>query len=194
MSDAESTGAAAPPTGPALAAELRSSFERLLWAVDLLEPGECERTTMDGAWSPKALLAHVAFWDDVQRERIEVALAGDSAGNWRPRESNDMRAEVDVARPLAEVFADAETARARLAAFAEAQSPETLARDLPEGDRTLRPGVLLTHMVEHTERHRRDLFSWCGSMARWNRADLRTRIDRLHTLMLESVAGLTEAQ
>jgi uncharacterized damage-inducible protein DinB len=166
----------------------------LLWVLALLEPSECELATMDGGWSPKTLLAHVAFWDEVQCRRMERALAGDSAGLWRPRESNDARAASDAARPLADVLAAAEAARARMAAFAESVPAAELTRDLPEGDRTLRLDVLLEHMVEHTERHRRDLFTWCGSPARWRRADLRALIDRHHTLLLESVAGLSEAQ
>ena len=32
-----------------------------------------------GAWTPKDLLAHVAFWDDVNGERLRLALAGRAA-------------------------------------------------------------------------------------------------------------------
>lgn len=180
--------------GAQLAEQLRNSFQALLRTLDLLEPAECDAGRMEGGWSPKALLAHVAFWDDVQCRRMQRALAGGAPAFVSLVAGNDERAADDDARTMDEVMASAEDARERLAAFAESLSAAELQSTPSEGERTLLPAVLLQHMVEHTHRHRRDLWRYCGSMARWSRADLRALIDRQHTLVLESVAGLTEEQ
>jgi uncharacterized damage-inducible protein DinB len=189
----QSQPAADSPTGESLAAALRSSFATLLEVAALLEPDEVGQPNMEGGWAPVSLLAHVGYWDDVQRRRMEAALAGEAI--WvRPAESNDERAATDAARSWEEVLAEAEVARERLATLAASLDSETLQRDFAVGEQTLQPARLLTHMVQHTRSHTSDLFDFCGSMARWSRPALRAFLDHQHTLVMESIAGLTEEQ
>jgi uncharacterized damage-inducible protein DinB len=175
------------------AERLRRSFDRLQYTLALLEPGEVENARLDNGWTPKAVLAHIAFWDDVQRTRMERILQGEASGLHASAGDNDERAALDAERPLAEVQAAGEAARARLVAFAESFDPAALARDDPQGERRAALDRLLAHMVDHTRRHAADLFAYCGSLRRWGRAGLRRLLDDQHSALMDSVAGLDEA-
>ncbi|RME60902.1 MAG: hypothetical protein D6790_08595, partial [Caldilineae bacterium] len=50
---------------------LERSFARLLRVAALLNEEEVHRPCLAGGWTPAALVAHVAFWDDFQRRRME---------------------------------------------------------------------------------------------------------------------------
>ena len=175
------------------AERLRRSFDALQYHLALFEPAEIEESRLENGWTPKAVLAHVAYWDDAQRERMQRALRGEAAGQRPSAGDNDERAALDEQRPFAEVLAAAEAARARLVAFAETLDPAALERDYPEGERSLSLDKLLAHMVDHTRRHAADLFAYCGSMQRWGRAGLRHLLDEQHNALMDSVAGLDEA-
>jgi hypothetical protein len=133
---------------------------RLFWeALAQLDPGEIESARLPGGWSPKALVAHIAFWDDYQTRRMQAALSGASAaaGFARPPAGNDERAAADEARPWPEVAAAAQAARERLVAFARSLPPEALARHYPEGDQSLSLLERLQHMARHVRNHSLDL-------------------------------------
>ena len=144
-----------------LAQQLKESFADLCNAVDRLTPDEIEQTRLEDGWTPKAILAHVAFWDDYQTRRMEAAYRGDSAatGFSRPPGDNDERAAHDQARPWAEVAATASAARQRMIAFAESLPVDALTTEYREGERTLSIGALLQHMVRHTREHTQALNS-----------------------------------
>ncbi len=176
---------------PTYALELRTEFDRLLYILAQLEPEELENAHLNNGWTPRAVLAHVAFWDDAQRRRMQEALAG--ARTWaRPPSDNDNRAASEQ-RPFAEVLAEAEESRAALIAFAESLSPEELARDYPEDDHTLSFDKLLRHMGNHTRQHADELFRYVASLRRWGRARLRNLLSVQHEMMMDSIAGLDEA-
>lgn len=178
-----------------LAEQLQSAYDHLWQMIDLLDPAEVETARLETNWTPKALLAHVAFWDDRQRQRMEAALRGDSAqrGFVHPALDNDERAAQDASRPWAEVVAAADEARQRLIAFARNLDPATLEQEYPEGERTLAPVKLLHHMVRHTQLHSQEIYRYAGSMQRWSRPALRAFLVRQHSNLMDGISGLTEA-
>lgn len=178
-----------------LADQLQTAYDHLWQMLDLLDPAEVETARLETNWTPKALLAHVAFWDERQRQRMEAAIHGDSAqqGSVYPALDNDERAAQDAARPWVEVVAAADEARQRLIAFARLLDPVALAREYPEGERTLSPGKLLNHMVRHTQLHSQEIYRYAGSMQRWSRPALRAFLVRQHSNLMDGISGLTEA-
>ena len=192
MSDAY-TGETA-PTPAQLAQQLERSFARFLTTLALLEPAEMETAQLESGWTPKVVVAHIAFWDAVQMQRMQDAIAGRSAatGFIRPAASNDDRAHEDNGRSLEEVIACAETARRELAAFAASLTPAQLAQPYPEGDSALSLVERLEHMSNHVRSHAREIGLYCGSMRRWRRAGLRAFLVQQHASLMDSIAGLDE--
>lgn len=178
-----------------LADQLQAAYDRLWHTFALLEPAEMETSHLENQWTPKALLAHVAFWDECQRQRMAAALCGETAqsGFVFPALDNNERAALDAARPWAEVVTAADTARQELIAFARSLNTELLARDYPEGEQTLSLHKLLTHMVRHTQLHAQEVYQYAGSMERWSRPALRAFVMRQHNNLMDGISGLTEA-
>ncbi len=178
-----------------VADQLQTSYDRFWRNFDLLDAREVETSRLENDWTPKALLAHVAFWDDYQRQRMEAAHKGTSAqdGFPRPPLDNDARVVLDEARPLDEIVAAADKARQALIAFARSLDAAALAQEYPEGTGTLSLSELLAHMVRHTESHTHELYTYAGSMERWTRADLRAFLFRQHKNLMDGISGLTEA-
>ena len=170
--------------------ELRATFDDLLYILAQLEDDEIENGHLANTWTPKALVAHVAFWDNVQRRRMEDALGG-ARSFVRPPGDNESRAAAEQ-RPIAEVLAEAEAARTALIAFAASLPAEALARNYPEDEHTLSFDRLLLHMVQHTRQHRDNLFAYAASLQRWGRAGLRELLVVQHSLLMDSIAGLEE--
>jgi len=178
-----------------LAVQLRERYAGLRHTLALLEPEEIEHGRMANDWTPKALVAHVAFWDDVQTQRMRAALSGASSdtGFARPPSTNDDRAAADADRPLDAILADADAAREGLASFAAGLSPEQLARPLPEGDTSLVLRERIEHMIRHTLTHHQELWAYCGSMRRWTRPRLRAFLVQQEENLMASIGGLSEA-
>ncbi len=189
MGDAQSI-----PTPAELAQELEYSGMLLWETLAELEQEEIESTKLASGWSPKAVVAHVAFWDDYQHRRMEAALAGTSqaAGFARPLRDNDERARGDANRPWHEVEAAAKLARQQLVDFARNIAPAALARDYQEGARTFSVLGQLQHMARHVRAHRREIQAYCGSLARWGRAGLRKIMVEQHNNLMDGMAGLSE--
>jgi len=178
-----------------IARELQATFTHLHQTLALLEPHELETARLAGGWSPQSVLAHVAFWDDFQTQRLQAVVAGKAARNTRttPLLDNDQRAQVDAARPWDEIVAEAEAARAQLIAFAVSLSSDALDTAYAEGKKTLLPRHLLNHMIKHTHLHTQEIARYCGSMQRWSRATLRSFLVTQHANLMDSISGLTEA-
>ncbi|MBK8797189.1 MAG: DinB family protein [Anaerolineales bacterium] len=179
----------------ALAANLRVTYDDLLRTLSLLEAGEVERASLETEWTPKALLAHVAFWDRTQTRRLRDVLAGVTAatGFARPASTNDTRAQADAALPLDAILTEVEHARAGLIGLTETLTPAQLETSYREGDSWLTPGRLIAHMANHTRQHERELWRYCGSMRRWTRAGLRVFLARQDANLMDSIGGLSEA-
>jgi uncharacterized damage-inducible protein DinB len=154
-------------TGPAYATELEESFARFLALYDRLTPEEIEGAPLAGGWTPKTILAHVAFWDDYQTRRMKAARAGSSAasGFARPAEDNDTRMANDGDRTYASILEAAKDARSRMVDFAGALEPQSLAEAYPEGARTLSLAALLRHMIKHTLEHDAELRAYVERVA-----------------------------
>ncbi len=58
---------------------LEPSFDTLLRILALLDPTEIESTRLADGWTPKALVAHIGFWDHMHTERMKAALVGPEA-------------------------------------------------------------------------------------------------------------------
>lgn len=182
------------PAPAELANELEYS-SRLLWeTLAEMEVEEIESARLKSGWSAKAVVAHIAFWDDYQRRRMEAALAGTSqaAGFVRPLADNDPRARGDANRPWLEVEEAAREARQRLIDFARTLSPEVLTQEFREGDHSFSILKQLEHMAHYVRLHRREIKAYCGSLERWGRAELRKLMAEQHNNFMESMAGLTE--
>jgi uncharacterized damage-inducible protein DinB len=175
--------------------QLQTAYDRLQEVLALLEAEEMEQAQLPSGWSPKSLLAHVAFWDDFQTRRMQVAHQGEWAwqGVTWPVEDNDQRAIAANQRPWAEVLTTADAARQRMIEFTQRLPADALDTRYPEGDQTLDLAALLAHMVRHTEQHAAEVRRYAGSMQRWSRALLRQFLVRNHTNLLDSISGLTEA-
>ncbi len=182
------------PSTQTLLDKLERSYADLVQALALLEPEELESARLANGWTPKATLAHVAFWDAFQTRRMQAALAGESAetGVTWPQEDNDQRAARDAQRPWHEIQEEAERARQGLIDFAAGLTPEALARPYPEGQGQLDLLALLTHMVKHAREHAQEIWAYATSLERWSREDARAFLERQFTHLLDAIGGLDE--
>lgn len=181
-------------TANELAERLEAAYEKLCMIFALLDLEEIEQGRMADGWTPKAMMGHIAFWDDFQTQRMQAALSGTSAttGFRIPAISNDERAARDDGRSWTAILAEADAARGRMIAFAQMLDESTLAAEFPEGDRTLSLSALLEHMVRHTRLHAKDLNDYCGSMQRWTQPTLRYFLTTQHNQLMDSISHLSE--
>lgn len=182
-------------TGDELAQQLQAAYAHLCHTFGLLEETEIETGRMANGWAPKAMLAHVAFWDDYQTKRMVAAYQGASAttGFARPAQDNDARARLDNDRPWVDILAAADGARQQMIDFARSLDDTALTQPYPEGERTLLLQGLLEHMVRHTRLHSQELHHYAGSLQRWSRAALRAFLVQQHNNLLDGISGLDEA-
>lgn len=179
----------------ALADALARSFDGLRHVLSLLRPAERDAPGLDGGWSAKVQLAHVAFWDDFQLRRMQAALAGESRQGFpRPEHDNDDQARADAQRDWDEVMAAAVDARRRMVDFARDLDPAVLAQEFPEGERMFSVGGQLRHMVRHVRGHTRPIMRYCGSMQRWQtKANLRAYLAENHARLRAGAERLPDA-
>lgn len=178
-----------------LAENLARSYERLRRTFALLEDQEAEDCRMEGEWSAKALLAHVAFWDETHLARLQGLLPGEVV-TFAPKElvqRNDERAAMDEGRLLAEVIAESERARQSVIDFARALPAELLELDIGDAQLPPTPHAVFERLANHARAHTLALYAWCGSTRRWTRGTFCALLEGQHALLLESVAGLEEA-
>jgi uncharacterized damage-inducible protein DinB len=176
-----------------LADDLERAYTQLWQTLSLLDAEELDRPCLHGGWSPKAMLAHIAFWDDYQTLRMIAAVNGNSAddGFPRPVEDNDQRAAADGGRAWDEVTQEADANRCRMIDFARSLREEQLT-SYPEGQRQFDLTRQLIHMSRHVRDHAREIAFYCGSLDRWGRAGLRRFVAAQSTNLLDSIGGLSE--
>lgn len=181
------------PTPSELADNLERSYADFWKTLNLLEAEERDRPCLHEGWSPKALLAHVAFWDNYQTQRMMAALNGESAahGFARPTEDNDERAAADAARNWDDIAADADAYRQRMIDFARSLREEQLTT-YAEGERHLDLAKLLAHMSKHVREHAGEVYRYCASLDRWGRAGLRRFVATQSNHLLDSIGALDE--
>jgi len=183
-------------TGLEYADKLQASYKLFWKALGFFEPEELEQADIRDGWTPKALLAHVAFWDDFQTRRMANAHSGVSANagvSW-PALDNAQRLAIDRERNWDEIVAEANAARQRMIDFARGLDEAELAALYPEGERELSLDKLLRHMVRHTGEHTGDLYDYAGSLRRCSRSDLRAFLERQHKNFMDGIGGLTEEE
>jgi uncharacterized damage-inducible protein DinB len=146
-------------TGADYADALEQRFAALLALYEQLTPEQIEHDEVVEGWTPKTLLAHVAFWDDFQTRRMQDALRGVTAerGVAQPVEDNDRRLQADRDRSWEEILAQAQAYRSRMIGFALGLDEATLTAKYREGERTLVLAYLLQHMINHTVEHTEQL-------------------------------------
>ena len=178
-------------TPEAMAARLRRSYLNFRWPLFLLEPEECTRPCLDNGWSPLAMVAHVAFWDGFQLQRMQAAL--NPAGQVpSPPLSNDERAENEH-RTWEEVLAIADEARGNLIEFAASLSAGQIGADYEDnGDRRPVLKQLLTHMPRHADEHAQEVHRYCFSLQRWGREGVIRFYRRQFDNLLDGITGLSE--
>ena len=152
-------------TGSEYASALEHSFAELLVLYDQLTPAQIEQGAVGDGWTPKTLLAHVAYWDDFQTRRMQDALLGTTAasGVAQPVGGNDARLQADQTRNWEEVLAQAQAHRSRMIGFAYGLDEAALTAKYPEGERSLVLACLLQHMVNHTTEHTEQLRAFVES-------------------------------
>ena len=168
------------------------SYRRFSETLALLEPAEYTAACLPDGWTPVAIVAHVAFWDDYQRRRMEAALTG--AGPLaRPAEENNERAALDASRPWEDVLAEADANRQKLVDFSRSLTTEQIAALYREGD-SERPllQILLEQMARHVREHGQTIHSYCGSWQRWERTGFRLFYARQNWDFLDTISGLSE--
>lgn len=153
------------PQATELCHQLESSFAALLEAAGQMnDEGRADIDLGDG-WTATAVMAHVAYWDDFQRRRMEAAVSGASAraGFPRGKESNDQRRDEDRTRAFDEVVEAAVAARDKLIEFVRLRTDAQLEAKYPEGQSILYLGGLVRHMVQHALEHAQQIERGAGS-------------------------------
>lgn len=186
---------ASTPTITETATQLNESFAALCQTFAQLQPEELEHSNLSNGWSPKALLAHIAFWDEAQTTRMQALieqqpLPRNIRQSWQ---TNDQRAVEDRSRTWDDVLATAEANRQRMIDFVGNLDAQTFVCEYMDGERTLSPLQLFQHMVRHTQSHHNELSDYCGSLTRWGRLGLRRFVVQQHTTLMDSIGGLDEA-
>ncbi len=183
-----------PLTPDQYAQHLTHSYRRFVEALALLEPAEYSAACLPDGWSPTATVAHVAFWDDYQRRRMEAALGGEWAEKReRPQTDNDERAATDANRPWEEVLAEADANRQKLVDFARGLTQAQItALYREEGQDRLLLQQLLEQMAKHAREHAQTVYTYCVSWQRWGRAGFRTFYARQSWNFLDTISGLPE--
>ncbi len=188
-----------------LVERLRDSHDFLHQTLALLDVDELDSATLGtdhGDWSPKVMVAHIAFWDDWQTGRMKHAVSGAAATEPFPplADDNDARAAADAERDFAEVLDAADLARQQMIDFVinlDGMSPGTkiegIYPEIRSGERRdLDLAKLLHHMARHTRDHAWTIRRYAGSLSRWGRVDFRTFLMQQHENLMNSIAGLTE--
>ncbi|MDE0182873.1 MAG: DinB family protein [Caldilineaceae bacterium] len=175
----------------AIAARLQRSYLNFRWPLFLLNPEECTRPCLENGWSPLAMVAHVAFWDGFQLQRMQAALNAAGPVPSPPR-SNDDRAENED-RCWEEVLAVADEARGNMIEFAASLTAGQIVADYVENG-ARRPVLkqLLNHMPRHADEHAQDVHSYCFSLQRWGREGVIRFYRRQFDNLLDCITGLSE--
>ncbi len=157
-----------PPTKTELLAAIRESRAELEELIAALPTPEMEVPGVQGEWSVKDVLAHIAAWERLAEDRIRAARSGGEPA-FPPMKGDEaidaFNAEVyarhkDV--PLDAVLAEFHAAHAALMAQIEALDEETLHQKLPfdwAGNLTYQV-VISTNTHWHYPEHSEALAAW----------------------------------
>lgn len=184
----------ASPLGAQYAEKLRRSYLNFRWPLFLLEPDEYARPCLEGGWTPVAAVAHIAYWDSFQLQRMQAALdPSESAPGPVAVETNDEMA-ANENRSWDTVLSEADKARRAMITFALSLSEEQIeAEYVVRGKRSQVLKLLLEHMPQHVDEHAEEVHRYCFSLERWGRDRLLRFYRRHFDNLLDAITGLTEA-
>ena len=179
--------------GAEYAEKLRRSYLNFRWPLFLLEPDEHTRPCLENGWTPIASVAHIAFWDRFQLQRMQAALGhSQKPPIVQTSDTNDEMA-ANENRSWDTVVNEADEARGELIEFALSLTSEQIeAEYFDRGNRTPIVKNLLERMPEHVNEHAEDVHSYCFSLDRWGRDRLLTFYRRHFNSLLDAITGLTE--
>jgi len=155
-------------TKPELLAQIRDERRKLEALLATLTPDQMIQPGVDGAWSVKDILAHIATWEGWMREWTASHLRGEAPkvpGQW---DIDRMNAET-YARvkdmPLAEVLEEFRRSYRDSLALAESLTEAQLQTEYPD---TWPRGRLWTglaaNMNQHYQEHRKDIEKWLAEV------------------------------
>lgn len=130
---------------------IEESWSRFLTSLDDLTDDQLLEANAVGEWSLKDLLGHIAYWDELGRENVALALSG------RARTFDDYEAlnqadhEARRGRTLAEERAAMHQAHAALVADLE---------ERPELDAAAIDEAIAGSTYEHYDEHLADVRAW----------------------------------
>ena len=180
--------------GAEYAERLRRSYLNFRWPLFLLESDEYAKPCLDSGWTPIAAVAHIAFWDNFQLQRMQAALEHpEKPPIAQTVETNDERA-ANENRSWATVLNEADEARRALIQFALSLTSEQIEADyVDRGRRSPIVKQLLKRMPDHVDEHAVDVHRYCFTLERWGRDRLFTFYRRHFNSLLDAITGLTEA-
>ncbi len=160
------------PAGKAeLLANIRAGYDQLEALLATLSEEQMTIPGVNGSWSVKDNLAHLAVWQSYQAARQEGILNGIEPPDPAPGletedEQNDYFYQLYKDRPLAEVLADFRASYQRVLAATEALSWEALNEPFPWYDNNVPMGAYtMGNTYGHYEEHREIIQRWLQSQA-----------------------------
>jgi uncharacterized protein (TIGR03083 family) len=163
-----------PTTKETLLDAIRAGRARLEEVVAAIPEARLGEPGVEGQWSAKDVLAHLAFWERSMMERVRAAARGELP-NRPERSESEQRAHVDRInaeayaaakdRPAGEVLADFRASYQEVLALVGALTPEQL---FGPGSIAERTGVPVLDLIagdtyEHYREHGDAIRAWLAS-------------------------------
>jgi hypothetical protein len=148
----------------ALRERIEGGCQRVLTAVEGIEPTVLENQPAVGSWSARDVVGHLADWQSEMLDAAEHILGGPKP-RFQPIKNtqgfNSMRAALWGVEPWEAAQSDFEQSCARMSAFLERITPEQLEAigPYPSGE-IGRLRKLLGRAAEHLEEHAGQLEQW----------------------------------
>lgn len=155
----ETTAASPPSTVADLLQRIDHSWGALLTSLDDLTEDQMLEPNAIGDWSLKALLGHIAFWDDLGRENAALALSGQAREFDDFEEMNQADHAARQGRTLAEERAAMHQAHAALLADLEERA---------ELDAAAINAAIAGSTYEHYDEHLADVRAWRERNGAWH--------------------------
>lgn len=151
--------------------QIRQGYEQLVELVNSLSEEQATTTGVNGVWSVKDNLAHLAVWQNYLLEGLQAIRSGKTPSGFGP----DLKAEDEINehfyqqnkdRSLKEVLADLQEGYQGVLSALENLSEQVLNEPLPwrkEGGAVWESVAGNTY--EHYEEHRANILHWLDSVS-----------------------------
>jgi hypothetical protein len=153
-----------------LLANIQAGYDQLEALLATLSEEQMTTPGVNGSWSVKDNLAHLAAWQNYQAARQEGVLSGieppdPALGLETEDEINDYYYQQNKERPLADVVADFRKSYQRVLAATEALSWEALNDPFPWADNVPVGAYTIGNTHGHYDLHREIIQRWLDSSA-----------------------------